>query len=216
MLRAIREIQPSWIVAENVCGLLTQQRGMVFGRVCTDMEADGYEVQPVVIPACAVNAPHRRERIFIVAHRADAGIESVQSGRENRVFESGTAANADSIGNNQSADNRNRQEQVRPSESAERKFTGLSGERTAFDATGRRRKQNDKNVTPEQPKQNIPDWRNFPTQSPVCNRNDGFPGRLAGITFPRWRNASIRALGNAVVPELVYEIFKIIDKIERQ
>jgi DNA (cytosine-5)-methyltransferase 1 len=57
-------------------------------------------------------------------------------------------------------------------------------------------------------------WHDFPTQPPVCNRNDGFPGRLAGITFPAWRNGSIHALGNAVVPQVVYEIFKIIEKIK--
>ena len=76
MLRAIREVRPRWVVAENVRGLLTQSDGMVFEQVCADMEAEGYEVQPFVLPAAGVGAPHRRDRLWIVAHRADAGAES--------------------------------------------------------------------------------------------------------------------------------------------
>ena len=67
MLRAIQQIQPTYVVAENVRGLLTIDGGMVFEQVCADLEAEGYEVQPVLLPAAGVNAPHRRDRIFIVA-----------------------------------------------------------------------------------------------------------------------------------------------------
>lgn len=70
MLRAIREVQPRWVVGENVRGLLTNAGGMVFEQVCADMEALGYEVQPLLVPACAVDAPHRRDRIWIVARLA--------------------------------------------------------------------------------------------------------------------------------------------------
>lgn len=68
MLRVIREIKPAWIVAENVRGLLTIQDGMVFEQACTDLENEGYEVQPFIIPACSVGAPHRRDRIWFIAH----------------------------------------------------------------------------------------------------------------------------------------------------
>ena len=97
MLRAIREIQPDWIVGENVAGILTMvqpgsetplgREESLFGEVdrerilhrqeyvvetvCNDLEREGYSVQPVVIPACAVGAPHRRDRVFFIAHRAD-------------------------------------------------------------------------------------------------------------------------------------------------
>jgi len=57
-------------------------------------------------------------------------------------------------------------------------------------------------------------WDIFPTQSPICSRNDGIPNRLDGITFPKWRNESIKAAGNAVVPQLVYQIFKAIQEYE--
>ena len=68
MLRAIREIHPRVIVAENVPGLLTIGQGLVFEQVCTDLEGEGYEVQPFIIPACGVNAPHRRDRVWFVAY----------------------------------------------------------------------------------------------------------------------------------------------------
>jgi len=64
MLRVIREIRPTWVVAENVAGLLN----MGFNDCVSDLEGEGYETIPFLIPACGVNAPHRRDRIFIVAH----------------------------------------------------------------------------------------------------------------------------------------------------
>jgi DNA (cytosine-5)-methyltransferase 1 len=68
MLRAIREIQPTWVVGENVFGIVNWDGGMVFNQVQSDLEAEGYEVQPYVLPACAVNAPHRRDRVWFVAY----------------------------------------------------------------------------------------------------------------------------------------------------
>ena len=99
MLRAIDEIRPAWVVGENVAGLATMVEGGVLSevgssytlfdegdelhgyeleqtftieRICKDLERLGYSVQPVLIPAAAVGAPHRRDRIFILAYDADA------------------------------------------------------------------------------------------------------------------------------------------------
>lgn len=69
MLRAIREIQPRWIVGENVYGLVNWSKGLVFHEVQADLEAAGYEVQPFLLPAVSVGAPHRRDRIWFVAYR---------------------------------------------------------------------------------------------------------------------------------------------------
>ena len=117
MLRAIREIQPDWVVGENVAGILSMvqpgsettlgREESLFGEVdrkrilhrqeyvvetvCNDLEREGYSVQPVVIPACAVGAPHRRDRVFFIAHRADAGVEGMQREWENNIL-SGRAA----------------------------------------------------------------------------------------------------------------------------
>jgi DNA (cytosine-5)-methyltransferase 1 len=57
-----------------------------------------------------------------------------------------------------------------------------------------------------------PNWNNFPTVSPICDGDDGLSDRLDSITFSKWRNESIKAGGNAVVPQVVYQIFKAIEQ----
>ena len=69
MLRIIRELQPTLVLAENVYGLVTINSGLVLETVYLDLEAAGYEVAPpIVFPAAAVGAPHRRDRVWICAH----------------------------------------------------------------------------------------------------------------------------------------------------
>jgi hypothetical protein len=60
----------------------------------------------------------------------------------------------------------------------------------------------------------VSNWQNFPTQSPVCGGDDGISHGLDNITFPKWRNESIKGYGNAVVPQVVYRIFKTIEYIQ--
>ena len=69
--RIIREIRPRWVLAENVPGLLSSDSGRFFGRVLGDLAACGYDAEWDTIPACAVGAPHRRYRVFVVARRND-------------------------------------------------------------------------------------------------------------------------------------------------
>ena len=119
VVRAVHEIRPAWVVGENVAGILTMVQpgeevevgsgSALFGEnhlyragqqyvletVCQDLEREGYSVQPFVIPACAVGAPHRRDRVWIIAHRADAGAETMQCGRENGVHAAGVASHSD-------------------------------------------------------------------------------------------------------------------------
>ena len=66
--RIIRELKPRWVLAENVPGLLSSDGGRFFGNVLRDLAALGYVVEWDCIPAAAVGAPHRRDRVFIVAH----------------------------------------------------------------------------------------------------------------------------------------------------
>jgi DNA (cytosine-5)-methyltransferase 1 len=68
MLRAIREIQPTWVVGENVLGITNWNGGLVFNEVQVELEAEGYEVQAYVLPAAGVNAPHQRERVWFIAY----------------------------------------------------------------------------------------------------------------------------------------------------
>ena len=61
-------------------------------------------------------------------------------------------------------------------------------------------------------------WRQFPTQSPVCRGNDGIPFDVDSLTisFPKWRQESIKAYGNAWVPQVAYEIFRAIEAEENK
>jgi len=68
MFRIIKELTPRWVIGENVKGLTNIQDGVVFETVCTDLEGEGYEVRAFNIPAAGVGAPHRRERLWIVAN----------------------------------------------------------------------------------------------------------------------------------------------------
>ena len=68
MFRIIKELKPRWVIGENVKGLINLENGMVFETVCANLEGEGYEVRAFNIPAAGVGAPHRRERIWIIAH----------------------------------------------------------------------------------------------------------------------------------------------------
>ena len=69
MLRVIREISPAWVVGENVPGIIN----LALDTVLSDLEAEDYSAQAFVVPACGVDAPHRRNRVAILAHAIDGG-----------------------------------------------------------------------------------------------------------------------------------------------
>ncbi len=72
--RIIREIRPEWILLENVPGILSVNRGRVFGRILADLSASGYDAEWTTLSAAQFGAPHLRFRVFIVAHaQHDAG-----------------------------------------------------------------------------------------------------------------------------------------------
>ena len=64
MFRLIRECRPTWVVGENVAGLIR----LGLDEVLTDLESEGYSTRTFNIPACSVGAPHLRQRLWIVAH----------------------------------------------------------------------------------------------------------------------------------------------------
>lgn len=68
MFRIIQQVRPRWVVAENVSGIVSWQEGLVLRQVYADLEAEGYQVLSFLIPAAGVGAPHRRERLWIIAH----------------------------------------------------------------------------------------------------------------------------------------------------
>jgi DNA (cytosine-5)-methyltransferase 1 len=234
MLRAIKEIKPRWIIGENVRGLVSWNGGLVFNEVCSDLEREGYEVQPFLIPAAGVNAPHQRQRIWFVAHSNDKGrsgepgevqkengeISQRNNNAESSNSSDGDATNSISIRLEHSEEGRNiyqstgktQSERSKSSESFE--TNGFNGNVTNSTSNGgkqdnRIRKSRFFNQTSK-----TNEWENFPTQSPICGGDDGIPRELDSITFSKWRNESIKAYGNAIVPQVAYEIFKTIEKFE--
>jgi DNA (cytosine-5)-methyltransferase 1 len=220
MLRAIREIQPQWVVGENVFGIVNWNGGMVFDEVQADLEAEGYEVQPYVLPACAVNAPHRRDRVWFVAYRNTEQREYAAERLQSEFVELLTK-NPDSNG--------------RPGEQREEE-PGIGEQRNAGSGDNERVSANDGEAGvaadtcgPGLKERHVPGksngsgyssgiciaepptWNNFPTQPPVRGRNDGLSEYLDGITFSKWRNESIKAYGNAIVPQVALQIFKAIE-----
>jgi DNA (cytosine-5)-methyltransferase 1 len=80
-VRCIRAVEPRWVVAENVPGLLSSDDGRFFGSILRDLAESGYGVEWDCIPASAVSAPHRRDRVWIVAYPYDEGLEGVREKR---------------------------------------------------------------------------------------------------------------------------------------
>jgi DNA (cytosine-5)-methyltransferase 1 len=220
MLRAIREVRPRWVVGENVLGLVNWSGGLVFDEVQADLEAEGYEVQPFVLPACAVNAPHRRDRIWFVAYSNKFG--QTKRHKQHITNEQGQFSGGDSTKN--VADTKSggleRPGEFRDAKRAEREIgTICINERACkYDATdtiGSGRIQNNEQHPSRKFEYVGSSWQRFPTQSPVCRRDDGISPNLDGITFPKWRSESIKAYGNAIVPQVALQIFEAINEYER-
>ena len=322
MLRAIREIQPTWVVGENVAGIKTmvescqvaklgrsddifeenhiyrEESKFTLDKICQDLEEAGYSVQPLVIPACAVGAPHRRDRVWIVAHRADARAETMQQGRQDGVHAARPSADSQcnglstqGNGNQREGKKESQEGQDRPQPRSRRHGSGttpsyahgtrqrrrknkqepftecsrtpnlgtrrskrlashsysngshevhqdhqsqfpdgartnsLGGQRHDADTISERLEGMHQSWGEESQRQCLwrdlarhceeGNWRNFPTQSPVCRGNDGIPFDVDSLTisFPKWRQESIKAYGNAWVPQVAYEIFRAIEEI---
>lgn len=177
MLRVIQELRPAWVVGENVAGIVS----MALDQVLADLESIGYACQAFIIPACAADAPHRRDRCAIVAYSNGIG----------RLYHENEKHSAEAL------------------EYAQREFSGCSSH--VADAKGSRCKGYDE-ATSEQACR--PGQR-----QPCAARQPGNPkrewwsaepdvGRVAhGVPH---RVDRLRCLGNAVVPQQFYPIFKAI------
>ena len=91
--------------------------------------------------------------------------------------------------------------------------TGLQGNKRFREYENQISQQSKSTCRPATQLHSFTNWRNFPTQPPVCSRNDGFSAQLDGITFPKWRNESLKAYGNAIVPQVAYQLFKVINEL---
>ena len=206
MLDGIRAIKPRYIVGENVLGLSTWNDGLVLEEVCLDLENEGYQVQPIVIPAAGVGAPHKRDRIFIVGSKT-------------------IITNTNNTGEHASKRNNfeHREESGEEWENTQHEFGGYGDKGIITDSNYERLQRSEKfgsiRKIREREEQFTPrflrtNWEEFPTQPPVCTGDDGFPTELDGITVSKWKKQTIMASGNAIVPNIAYHIFQTIEKIE--
>lgn len=167
MLRVIREIRPTWVVGENVAGLI----GMAeFETVCSDLEAEGYEVQPFIIPACAVGAPHRRDRVWVVAYsdsNSQPAISFNEDERQGKLVTNVPNTNSTNV---------------------QRGFSIKESNGVTLGTI----------PVPEL-------WETregLLPQTVLCRTDDGIPNRVDRT----------QALGNAIVPQVAIEIFRVIRK----
>lgn len=259
MLRVIDEIRPAWVVGENVAGITTMVEGGVltplgcdpalFGegdvlrryelretftieRICRDLESLGYSVQPVLIPAAAVGAPHRRDRVFILAHVADADRRDdvrVAGGNEGD-------GEGEGIQERDSIRQLGLAGQLRPTVQGAASYSNCAGLQVSLQLGCNDKEKWDGSrrptlIAPDNAWIKGTRWDNFPTVSPVHSGNDGLPIRMDGISLPasmwprsfrnsspdkfqfgKWRTESLKAYGNAIVPQVMYEIFRAIEK----
>lgn len=152
MLRAIRQIHPTWVVGENVAGIKTmvescqvtqmgrtdylfeenylyrEESRFTLDKICADLEAEGYSVQPIVIPACAIGAPHRRDRVWIVAHRSDPRAETVQQEGQDGICSARPSPHTqcDGHGNQRARAKKSKEGQDRPQPMSRRHGSGTT------------------------------------------------------------------------------------------
>lgn len=251
VLRLVGEIRPRWFIGENVVGILSMvlpgrevkvgsfqdvagesheevevREQSVVERICQDLESVGYSVIPVVIPACAVGAPHRRDRVWFLASDSYAHGTGLQAPRPEQPA-AGTAGICQKRAVAHADGDRQRQRENQQIPISERQGTphdSLDGKRRAStEADGQRRDKFQLSLVASQTEKRpakydteIPNWEHFPTTQPaIRQRDDGRALGLSGITFPKWRGESIRALGNSMVAPLLYEIFLSIEQTHK-
>jgi DNA (cytosine-5)-methyltransferase 1 len=181
MFRLIQECNPKWIIGENVPGIIN----MGLDAVLSDLESSGYETETFIIPACAVNAPHRRDRVWIVAN----------TGRERA---NGLGEGETSFGNTGKAVNQRVQISERFESKGNDHVNGNTPRETLLnsitDDKGHFARTDFRRIT-------TTEWI---TEPGICSRDDGVPQRVARL----------RALGNSVIPYIPEFIGNAIMEIE--
>ena len=207
MLRVIREICPLWVIGENVPGIIN----MALDQVLSDLEGAGYEAQPFVIPACGVDAPHRRERVAIVAHAIDGGDAMRRHGELKAASEAGAYGKADQRGSEKPVQRIGREDEP----GADRMADGVRAGVYAADSDADSQRVSGRGdaeifrggVLQEQDMRTAgthAPWENWPDEPGIPRICDGVPDRVDRI----------KALGNAVVPQQFYIFFRLIADIE--
>lgn len=250
-VQAIELYSSGTLQGRNTTILRVQRR--VIGTIVSQISAAGYifpqltDGTPVImcIPACAVGAPHRRDRVWIVAYSNgirsnDAqvapinyqGIDYRQTWEETTgeppgrsSLAAGTFATNSDIASQQSA-TRFEWPICGPLGEPIRSGTGTTGEGRAFTDTSSERSQRGLHPAgspisrqffiPHDPRSYWNAWKDFPVESPICRGNDGVSTLLVDTSFHRWRKNSIKAFGNAIVPQVAFQLFQAIKSTEQQ
>jgi len=226
MLRAIQEIKPRFVIAENVFGITNIDGGLVFEQVCLDLENEGYEVQAFIIPAASKNAPHRRDRVWFIAYsncneRWDLCRQKTSNGGKYKTYKRFAYDGGNGIIANSNSKRLERFNLQRKGCSINWDIKGIQfRSKNKFNAANSNlsgckdeREQSKSTTQNTRVKYSSCRWERFPIESAICSRNDGFPAKLDGITFSKWRAESIKGYGNAIVPQIAYSLFEIINEL---
>jgi len=178
MLRIIREIKPAFIVGENVGGLISMENGKTLDRILSDLGNEGYTTEQFIIPACAVGAWHRRDRIWIIANSNG----SRRSGLPANEIDRCSGDNGGKIAKVLQDVPHSNSQGLQGRDSKELSKCGEQGIIRQGDSQNHR-----------------PDWQSEPSVGRVAN---GLPSRVDRL----------KGLGNAIVPQVAYQIFKAIEE----
>lgn len=194
MRRVIQELRPRWVIAENVRGHVR----LGFDTVASQLEDDGFTVWPFIIPACAVGAPHKRERVWIVAY-AQGNVGSKSEARHRRQV---LAGGSEEVAYANGAGFKELRQSIAASQAHDSIKCSGSG---ICNATGER----------------LPNWAGGQMEQPTTitelEQSSGqeiernFRGMAYGVSR---RVDRIKGLGNAIVPQVAYQIFKAIMILE--
>lgn len=220
MLRVIREIIPTWVLFENVPGIVS----LALDQVLTDLENEGYATQSYLIPACGVNAPHKRERLAVVAYAFD-GSSAMRRHRELQDFDCNERRWDHHGGREETAlSGEWGQYQSRSSGMADGLRTGVHETHSNPDSNGLQRRQllqvlASSEAEREREREYASRVRRSSEELPggdavweAWSHEPGIPRILDGVPN---RMDRIKCLGNAVVPQQFFPFFYYMAQIER-
>ena len=207
MFRVIREIRPTWVIGENVPGIVN----LALDKVLSDLESEGYATQSFIIPACGVDAPHRRDRCCIVAYAVNRSSALWWNRELSNTTSDGTKGNDNRGGTEGTFKGERRTYEPRTdrmddgisesihethSDSGSESLQGRNPGQICWG--GKLPLQSPRTVGMQSP------WQNWMDEPRIPRVVDGIPNRVDRV----------KALGNAVVPQQFYIFFKLIADIE--